>query len=145
MKGFSSRAAAHVALLPAVLIALAVYCGSTGWTIWISLTSSRMLPNTVFVGLRQYYSLAGNERWIVSVGNLFVFGTMFIAIALALGFLLAVLIDQRVRGEDLFRSMFLYPFSMSFIVTGLAWRWVLHPTLGVSKLAADLGFSFIHF
>jgi glucose/mannose transport system permease protein len=68
-----------------------------------------------------------------------------VAIALALGFLLAVLIDQRVRGEDLFRSMFLYPFSMSFIVTGLAFRWVLHPTLGVSKLAADIGFDWVRF
>lgn len=142
---FSSRAAAHAALLPAALIALAVYCGSTIWTIWISLTNSRMLPNNNFVGLRQYESLFGNERWVVSVGNLALFGTMFVALALALGFFLAVLIDQRVRGEDLFRSMFLYPFSMSFIVTGLAFRWVLHPTLGISKLASDIGLDFIHF
>ncbi len=142
---FSSRAAAHAALLPAMAIALAVYCGSTIWTIWISLTNSRMLPNNNFVGLRQYESLLANERWIVSVGNLALFGTMFVVISLALGFLLAVMIDQRVRGEDLFRSMFLYPFSMSFIVTGLAFRWVLHPTLGVSKLAADFGFDAVQF
>ncbi len=142
---FSSRAAAHAALLPAMIIALAVYCGSTIWTIWISLTNSRMLPNNNFVGLRQYESLLANERWVVSVGNLALFGTMFVVISLALGFLLAVLIDQRVRGEDLFRSMFLYPFSMSFIVTGLAFRWVLHPTLGLSKLAADLGFGAVQF
>ena len=58
-----------------------------------------------------------------------------------LGFLLAVLIDQRVRGEDLLRSVFLYPFSMSFIVTGLAWRWLLDPTFGIEKIAHDLGFE----
>lgn len=141
----SGRIAAQVALLPAMLIALTVFCGATGWTVWISLTNSRMLPNNNFIGLRQYDSLFANERWIVSVQNLALFGALFIVISLALGFLLAVLIDQRVRAEDLLRSMFLYPFSMSFIVTGLAWRWILDPTLGISKLAHDLGFEAIQF
>ena len=141
----TSRLAAQTALLPAMLIALVVFCGSTGWTIWISLTNSRMLPNNNFIGLRQYDALFGNERWIISVQNLTLFGVMFITISLSLGFLLAVLIDQRVRAEDLMRSVFLYPFSMSFIVTGLAWRWILDPTLGISKLAHDIGFEAIQF
>ena len=140
-----SRLAAQTALIPAMLIALVVYCGSTGWTIWISLTNSRMLPNNNFIGLRQYEALFGNERWIISVQNLTLFGVMFITISLSLGFLLAVLIDQRVRAEDLMRSVFLYPFAMSFIVTGLAWRWILDPTLGISKLAHDIGFEAIQF
>ena len=140
-----SRLAAQTALIPAMLIALVVYCGSTGWTIWISLTSSRMLPNNNFVGLRQYEILFANERWQVSVQNLALFGVMFIVLSLALGFFLAVLIDQRVRAEDLLRSVFLYPFSMSFIVTGLAWRWLLDPTLGIAKIAHDIGFEGIQF
>src|SRR3984957_7812802 len=123
-----------------MLIALVVYCGSTGWTVWMSLTNSRMLPSSVFVGLRQYSSLAGNQRWLVSVGNLAVFGSLFLVSALALGFVLAALIDQRVRAENLLRSVFLYPFSMSFIVTGLAWRWLLDPTLGIQKLLHEMGF-----
>ena len=114
-----SRLAAQTALIPAMLIALVVYCGSTAWTIWVSMTSSRMLPTNNFVGLRQYEILFANERWLVSAQNLAVFGVLFIALALALGFFLAVLIDQRIRSEDLLRSIFLYPFSMSFIVTGL--------------------------
>jgi glucose/mannose transport system permease protein len=140
-----ARWPARVALLPAILVALAVYCGSTLWTIWISLTSSRMLPNSVFVGLRQYGALAGNGRWQASVANLAVFGSLFIAVTLLLGFLLAVLIDQRVRAESLLRSVFLLPFSMSFIVTGLAWRWLLDPTLGIEKLLHDMGFANAHF
>lgn len=140
-----SRLAAQAALVPAMLIALVVYCGSTGWTVWISLTSSRMLPNNNFVGLRQYEILFGNERWLVSAGNLALFGVLFITISLALGFLLAILIDQRVRAEDLMRSVFLYPFSMSFIVTGLAWRFLLDPTLGIAKIAHDIGFDWFEF
>ena len=140
-----SRISAHLALGPALLIALVAYCGAMGWTIWISFTNSRMLPSSVFVGLRQYGSLAVNERWLTSVQNIFIFGVLFIAAALALGFLLAALIDQRVRGESLLRSVFLYPFSMSFIVTGLAWRWLLDPTFGVQKIGRDLGFATFSF
>jgi glucose/mannose transport system permease protein len=140
-----SRLAAQTALIPAMLIALVVYCGSTAWTIWVSMTSSRMLPTNNFVGLRQYEILFANERWLVSAQNLAVFGVLFIALALALGFFLAVLIDQRIRSEDLLRSIFLYPFSMSFIVTGLAWRWLLDPTLGIAKIAHEIGFEGVQF
>jgi glucose/mannose transport system permease protein len=139
------RLAPHLALAPAFLIALVAYCGGMGWTIWISFTNSRMLPSSVFVGFRQYQSLFDNVRWQVSVGNIAVFGCLFIIVALLLGFLLAVLIDQRVRAETLFRSIFLYPFSMSFIVTGLAWRWLLDPTLGIEQVAHRLGLSGFHF
>jgi glucose/mannose transport system permease protein len=131
--------AAQFALAPAMLIALVAYCGSTAWTVWISFTNSRMLPSNVFVGLRQYNSLFGNERWIVSVENLAVFGVLFMVAALVLGFLLAALIDQRVRAEGLLRTVFLYPFSMSFIVTGLAWRWLLDPTQGLTRVAQGIG------
>jgi glucose/mannose transport system permease protein len=58
---------------------------------------------------------------------------------------LAALIDQRVRAEGLLRSVFLYPFSMSFIVTGLAWRWLLNPTLGIEKVGHDLGLAWFRF
>ena len=132
-------------MAPALLIALVAYCGSMGWTIWMSFTNSRMLPSSVFVGLRQYSSLMDNERWQVSVRNIAIFGCLFILATLVLGFVLAALIDQRVRGENLLRSVFLYPFSMSFIVTGLAWRWLLDPTFGIEKLAHDLGLSAFHF
>ena len=140
-----SRIPAQVALAPALLIALVVYCGTTSWTVWISLTSSRMLPNSVFVGLRQYDVLVHNDRWLASIGNIATFGILFMIAALTIGFVLAALIDQRVRAESLLRSVFLYPFSMSFIVTGLAWRWMLDPTLGIQKLLHDMGFADAHF
>jgi glucose/mannose transport system permease protein len=140
-----SRFVAALALAPAFAVLLVVYIGATGWTIWISLTNSRMLPGNVFVGLRQYDSLFANERWQVSVHNLLIFGSLFVIASLALGFLLAVAIDQRVRGENLLRSLYLYPFSMSFVVTGLVWQWLLNPTLGIEKLVRGLGFDAFRF
>src|SRR3954453_7578754 len=99
-----SRLPAHGALAPALLIALVAYCGAMGWTIWISFTNSRMLPSSVFVGLHQYSSLIGNERWQGSGHNIAIFGSLFILTTLLLGFVLAALIDHRVRGENLLRS-----------------------------------------
>jgi glucose/mannose transport system permease protein len=141
----ASRLTAGLALSPAMLIVGVVYLGCTAWTVWISLTASRMLPNSTFVGLYQYASLMGNARWQVSVTNLAEFGTLFLIASLALGFLLAVAIDQRVQAENTLRSIFLYPFSMSFIVTGLVWQWLLNPSLGIEKMVRDLGLDWFRF
>jgi len=142
---FPSRLTALLALAPAYAVFLVVYIGATGWTIWVSLTNSRMLPSSVFVGLRQYESLFTNERWLVSVHNLIIFGVLFVAVSIALGFALAIAIDQRVRAENLLRSIYLYPFSMSFIVTGLVWQWLLNPTYGIEKLVRNWGLETFRF
>ena len=132
---------AIIALTPAAAIVLVVYIGCAIWSIRVSMTSSRLIPNDNFVGVRQYEVLFDNERWQVSVLNLVLFGALFVITALALGFLLAILLDQRVRGENTLRSLFLYPYSMSFVVTGLVWHWLLDPTYGIQKTGRDLGFS----
>jgi glucose/mannose transport system permease protein len=139
-KSLSTRLAVTSAFLPAFLVLAVVYVGSTGWTMWMSLTSSRMLPNNNFVGLRNYEVLFANDRWLTSVNNLALFGALLVLISLALGFLLAIAIDQKVRAEDSWRSIFLYPFSMSFVVTGLVWQWLLNPTHGIQKLVRGWGF-----
>src|SRR5262249_51442224 len=141
----SSRLAALLALAPAFAVFFVVYIGATGWTIWVSLTGSRMLPSSVFVGLRQYESLFGNERWLVSVHNLIIFGVLFVAVSIALGYALAIAIDQSVRAENLLCSIYLYPFSMSFIVTGLVWQWVFNPTYGIEKVVRSWGFDAFRF
>jgi glucose/mannose transport system permease protein len=136
---------AALALAPAALVVLVVYVGCVLWSVYISTTNSRILPNNNFIGLRQYESLFGNTRWEVSLGNLALFGALFLAAAIVLGFLLAILIDQKVRGENALRSIYLFPFSMSFIVTGLVWNWLLNPTLGIQQLGRNLGFANFRF
>jgi glucose/mannose transport system permease protein len=61
------------------------------------------------------------------------------------GYLLAVFMDQRIRQEDLLRSIFLYPFAMSLIVTGLVWQWILDPNLGIEQTLHNLGWTSLHF
>ncbi|MFN4168564.1 MAG: carbohydrate ABC transporter permease [Pannonibacter phragmitetus] len=137
--------AAALALVPTALIVLVVFVGCLLWTIRLSFTSSKLLPVLDWVGLQQYSRLFANERFLLSVENIAVFGVLFIAGCLILGFLLAVFIDQNVRGEALFRTIFLYPYAMSFVVTGLAWQWFLNPTLGLQQIVRDLGFPAFRF
>ncbi len=132
---------AALALVPTALIVLVVYVGCMLWTVRLSFTSSTLLPKFDFVGLAQYERLIVNDRFVVSAQNTVIFGVLFIAGCLVLGFLLAVFIDQRVRGEGAFRTLFLFPYSMSFVVTGVAWQWFLNPGLGLEKLVRDMGFS----
>ena len=133
--------AALVALTPAWLIILLVYLGTTAWTVQLSLTNSRMLPSSEFAGLAQYQRLFGTARWSISIQNLLTFGLVYVLGTLVTGSLLAVAIDRRVRFESLWRTVLLYPYALSFIVTGLMWQWLMNPEIGIQATmrAAGLG------
>jgi len=140
-RSLRTRLPAAIALLPTALIVLVVYIGCMLWTVRLSFTSSTLLPKLDWFGVTQYTRLFANDRFVTSAENIFIFGALFISGCLIIGFLLAVFIDQNVRGEGLFRTIFLYPFSMSFVVTGVAWQWFLNPALGLQKLVRDMGFE----
>ena len=140
---FSYWLAPRAALLPMALVALLGYVGSACWTLWISLTASRTFPSGAFIGLAQYRRLFDNERWLLSLHNLAVYGLLFVLACLLIGFLLAVFIDQDVRAEGALRTIFLYPYAMSFVATGLVWQWLLTPGDGIDGAIRALGF--VHF
>jgi len=131
----------NIALLPMSLAVLFCYVGTVLWSIRISTTSSRTFPANDFVGLAQYERLFASERWIVSLQNMVLFGVVFMSATLLIGFLLAVFIDQKVRAESVLRTVFLYPYAMSFVATGLVWQWVLNPTLGLQSAVRRMGFE----
>lgn len=133
-------AAAQLALLPMALTVLGVYIGTLLWSVRISFSSSKIFPKNDFVGFSQYERLFNTERWIVSLHNVVIFGVLFIAACLVLGFFLAVFLDQRVRGENVLRTIFLYPYAMSFVATGLIWQWILNPQFGIQATVRGLGF-----
>lgn len=135
------RANIALAMLPAWLIVIVGFFGSTIWTFVISLTNSKLLPVYDFNLFEQYQRLLRLSAWRVAVENLAVFGVLFILICLVLGFVMAVMMDQRIRGESLFRTVFLYPYAMSFVVTGLVWQWVLNPSFGIQAAVRGMGFD----
>jgi len=129
-----------IVLAPTTIVMIVCMYGFIAWTGLLSLTKSRMMPQWEFVGLDQYVRLFNNPRWDVAVDNLFIFLILFILIALVLGLLLAIFLDQKIRNEGVIRTIYLYPMAISFIVTGTAWKWILNPGLGIEKLVRDLGF-----
>ena len=105
------------------------------------MTGSKLIPALNYVGFSQYERLFKSRKWDVAVENIFIYGFVFTIGCLIIGFLLAVLIDQKIRGESLFRTIFLYPYAMSFVVTGLVWKWVLNPTYGIEHSMHLWGFT----
>jgi glucose/mannose transport system permease protein len=136
---------AYVALIPMALTVVFVYLGTMVWSAKISMSSSRTFPSNDFVGFTQYERLFNNDRWMVSLQNIVIYGVLFIIACLVIGFLLAVFIDQKITGEGVLRTVFLYPYAMSFVATGLVWQWMLNPTLGLQSVIRKLGVTGFQF
>lgn len=136
---------AKMASLPMILTALVVFVGGTAWTVTYSFTGSRMLPRTKWVGLDQYERLWSSDRWIISITNLGIYGICSLILTLFIGFTLAACLDRKIRFEGVFRSIFLYPFALSFVVTGLAWQWILNPDFGMQSVVRDWGWTAFNF
>ena len=132
---------AYIALLPMAIVVIFAYLGTMAWSVRLSFSSSKLLPRYDFVGLNQYLTLFDTPRWLTSLGNLAIIAFFFLLICFLLGTLLAIFIDQNVRGESLFRTVFLYPYAMSFVVAGLVWQWVLNPDLGIQHTMHGFGFT----
>lgn len=124
-----------------IFTALVVFLGGTVWTITYSFTNSKLLPREKWVGFDQYERLWGTNRWNVAIENILIYGFFSLIFSLIIGFVLAALLDQKIRFEDAFRTILLYPFALSFIVTGLIWQWILNPEFGVQKIVRDLGWE----
>jgi glucose/mannose transport system permease protein len=136
---------AKIAAIPMIATALVIFVGGSLWTVLYSFTSSKLLPKLKFVGLDQYERLWSSNRWLISIENLLFFGVMSLIFTVVMGFILAVLMDQKIRYEDTFRTIMLYPFALSFIVTGLVWQWILNPRFGIEGIVRGWGWESFSF
>lgn len=124
----------------AALVAVCVY-GFIVFTFYLSFTDSRILPSFGWVGMENYVKLFKLSHWRTAVANLVVFAFLYIAICMAMGLLLAIFLDQRIRGEGVLRPIYLYPMALSFIVTGTAWKWIMDPGIGIEHTMHAWGFA----
>jgi glucose/mannose transport system permease protein len=118
-------------LLPSIVaIAIFVY-GFIGWSMRVSLSKWKGLnPDYTWAGLSQYAELFKDQRFLIDVRNTVMFTVLFITACLVIGLSLAILLDQRLKGEAIFRSIFLFPMSVSFIASGVVWGWLMNPAVG---------------
>jgi len=128
-----------------LLINVAHVVGFTAWTTWLSFTSSDLLPEYDWAGLRSYNAVLRSENTVVAYINLVLYGVGFVGLTTLAGFVLAVLIDQRIRAENLLRTIYLYPLAVSFVVTGTAWSWLFNPAQGIQKFVRSLGWADFRF
>ncbi len=128
-------------LTPSALLVLVCVYGYIMFTVYLSFTASTMMPSYELAGPASYQRLLSLENWQVSLVNLATFSVLYIGIAGILGLAFAILIDQKIRAESLFRSIFLYPMALSLIVTGTAWKWLLDPGVGLEHTLHSLGWE----
>ena len=141
MSEWLERQIPKMVLAPSFAGILIFVYGFIGWTAWVSLTKSKLLPKYDIVGLFQYDRLFVSPRWDTAIENLFIFGFLFIVISMILGLLLAIMLDQKIRTEGVIRTIFLYPMALSLIVTGTAWKWILNQGLGLEATVRSWGFE----
>jgi glucose/mannose transport system permease protein len=132
-------------LAPSLLATFVYVFVFTGWTIYISVSDSTLLPTYGFVGLKPYIALWSSRRWQIAYTNLLLFSVFYVVLAMGVGLVLAICIDQRIRAESAWRTIFLYPLAVSFVVTGTVWMWLYSPDAGIEFLVRRLGFSDFRF
>ncbi len=136
----SERAVAVALIVPSVVAVFVFVYGFIGWSALVSVSDwDSVRPDYTFVGLDNFRDLFRNFRFQIDIRNTVVFTLFFVVACLVIGFILASLLDRQIKGEGVFRSIYLFPMAVSFIVTGVVWRWLLAPRAGVNILADKSG------
>lgn len=126
--------------MPSLLLILVFVYGFIGWTGYVSMSNwNTLVPDFSFVGLKNYIYLFQDFRFQADLRNTVFFTVFFIGFVIILGMGLAVLIDQKLKGESIFRNIFLFPMALSFIVTGVVWQWLLNPSTGFNQFLSVFG------
>ncbi|GAA3939616.1 carbohydrate ABC transporter permease [Actinoplanes auranticolor] len=136
-------------LLSPSLILLAVFVyGLIGWTVKVSLSDQHdALGSKGFVGLDNYVYLFTediNGRFLHSLRNLAVFTVVFMVGTMLTGLLWAFLLERGVRGEGVFRTVYLFPMAVSFVASGVVWRWLMNPSTGERAGGLNAIFQSLH-
>ena len=125
-----------------VLLGVFVY-GLIGVNINTSLTDNIRGQTTKYVGLENYTSLFTDDTFIYSLRNLAMYTVAFLAGTLFFGFVWAWLLERGLRGEGIFRTTYLFPMAVSFVASGVVWRWLLNSNTGESASGLNRGLDMI--
>lgn len=150
MGNFKEKRIAFLMILPSIIAVAVFVYGFIGWTTRVSFSAWRgMNPDYTFVGFKNYINLfINNLRFSIDIKNTVIFTGIFVAGTLLLGLITALLLDQGLRGEGIFRSLFIFPMAISYIVTGVVWRWLMNPAQdsrisGLNLLFSKLNLDFL--
>ncbi|AMS40920.1 MULTISPECIES: carbohydrate ABC transporter permease [Aminobacter] len=135
-----------IVLAPSFALILIFVYGFIVFTAFLSFSGSKLLPDfSTWVGLNNYVRLFNHPNWITALKNLAIFSVLYIVICSFIGLALAIFLDQKIRGEGVLRPIYLYPMALSFIVTGVAWKWFLDPGIGLEHVMQSWGWESFSF
>jgi glucose/mannose transport system permease protein len=138
----SDTALAVIVLLPSIIAVAVFIYGFILWTGYISTVKwNSPIEDYTFVGLKNWIQLVGMERFRWDLRNLVLYALAFMSQCIVFGFLIAVLLNQKIKGEAVFRTIVIFPFAVSGVVTGVAWRWLMQPTTGINLILQRIGFA----
>lgn len=137
-------ALAIVVLTPSIVaVAIFIYF-FIAYTFYVSVVKwPTLLPDYTFVGLKNWINMFQDMRFRIDMRNLVLYALGFMTQCIVIGFLLASLLDQKIKSEALFRTIFIFPFAVSGIVTGVVWRWLMYPSAGLNQLFSLVGLDFL--
>lgn len=136
----------RIVLAPSFALILLFVYGFIIFTGVLSFSGSKLMPDlTTWVGFGNYVRLFKHPNWLTALANLAIFATLYIVVCSVLGLGLAILLDQKIRGEGALRPIYLYPMALSFIVTGVAWKWFLDPGIGLEQVMHSWGWDSFSF
>jgi len=131
-----------ILISPSILAVLIFVYGFIGWSIRVSLSNWKGLnPDYSWAGFKNYLGLFSDPRFHVDIRNTLIFTGVFVLGSIILGFIMAVMLDQNLRGEGFFRNLFLFPMAISYIVTGVVWRWLMNSATGSRMSGLNLLFT----
>jgi glucose/mannose transport system permease protein len=135
-----------IVLAPSFALILVFVYGFIVFTAVLSFSGSKLLPDfSTWVGFGNYVRLFNHPNWITALKNLVIFSVLYIVVCSVIGLALAIFLDQKIRGEGLLRPIYLYPMALSFIVTGVAWKWFLDPGIGLEHVMHQIGWESFSF
>ena len=143
-RGISENWLSPLILSPSLIAILVFVYGFIGMTLWISISNWRKPSRDLSISdpvWATYQRLFTTTRFQIDIRNTVVFTVLFLLGSVVVGLLLAILLDQKLPGRALIRNIFLFPYALSFVVTGVAWRWIFNPDSGLTKLVDVLGIN----
>ena len=149
MTSRSQRVRTAPLLAPSVVLLLVWMIVPLGMTLWFSLQRYNLLNpgGTAFAGLENYRDLVTGRALWIAMGNTLLLVGAVLAITLACGTLIAVLLDREFPGRGICRLLVIAPFFVMPTVSALIWKnMLMNPVFGlVAWITRSLGLGVIDF
>lgn len=140
---FIERHIAYVLILPTLLGIAIVNLYPLAYAVVISFQEKKLsTPGTRFVGFENYARLLADPEILSALRISLVFVVCSVTFSFLIGLMLALLLNRRMPGRGVIRSLFIVPWAIPAFVAALTWAWMYNDQFGIlSALAKQIGWA----